>query len=114
MEATFEDVKLVGDFGTLCERCHDIDGNHAGNVNHLKIKPSAKALAIMHNMKMKFNIVLPLDPTGKLTCATCHNPHERGVIPEDRPGAKGAGSKHRHRLPGRICIECHIDIVGGG
>jgi hypothetical protein len=29
------------------------------------------------------------------------------VIPESRPGAKGAGSKHRHRLPEDMCIECH-------
>ena len=102
----YEDVKLIGNFEILCQRCHMIRGSHSGNSNHL-IKPSAKALAHMQGMEQKFGIILPLDPEGKMTCATCHNPHDKGVIPAEYPSAKGAGSKYRHRLPGRLCIECH-------
>lgn len=104
--ATFKDLKFVSDLGTLCRRCHLVRGNHSGNFNHL-IKPSAKGLAKMKRMEKKFDIILPLDAHGKMTCVTCHNPHEKGVIAPQSPAAKGADSKFRHRLPGRMCIECH-------
>jgi hypothetical protein len=104
--ARYEDVKFIGDLEMMCQRCHAIQGNHAGNFNHL-VKPSAKALARMQTMEKKFGIVLPLDKNGQLTCITCHNPHDKGVIRAESPAARGAGSKHRQRLPGRLCIECH-------
>lgn len=102
----YEDVKLIGGLEALCQRCHVIRGNHAGNFNHM-VKPSAKALNRMKSMETTFGIVLPLDENGKMTCITCHNPHDKGVIPAESPASKGAGSKFRHRLPGRLCIECH-------
>lgn len=105
-KASFKDIKLIGKLAVICQRCHVIAGNHSGNFNHM-VKPSAKALAKMKQMEGKFNIILPLDEDGKLTCITCHNPHQRGVIPTERAGAKGADSKFRHRLPGKLCIECH-------
>lgn len=104
--ANYEDLKFIGQIEILCQRCHVIRGNHAGNFDHM-VKPSPKGLARMKEMEEKFGIVLPLDEDGKMTCITCHNPHERGVIPANRPGAKGADSKYRHRLPERLCIECH-------
>ena len=104
--ARYEDVKFIGDLEMMCQRCHAIRGNHAGNVNHL-IRPSTAALARMQAMENKFGIILPLDKNGKLTCITCHNPHDKGVIQAESPAAKGAGSKYRQRLPGRLCIECH-------
>ena len=102
----YKDVKFIGDLEMMCQRCHVIRGNHAGNVDHL-VKPSAKRLAVMKDMEKKFDIILPLDANGKMTCITCHNPHDKGVIPAESPAGKGAGSKYRHRLPGRLCIECH-------
>jgi len=101
-----KDIILKSKIEVLCQRCHNIKGNHSGNVNHLR-KPSAKAIKRMNKMKEKFNIILPLDNEGKLTCATCHNPHEKGVIKAEKPSAKGADDKYRHRLPGKICTECH-------
>lgn len=101
-----KDNALKNNIAVLCQRCHNIKGNHSGNVNHIR-KPSAKAAKRMNAMKKKFNIILPLDSEGKLTCATCHNPHEVGVIPSDKPSAKGASDKYRHRLPGKMCAECH-------
>jgi len=58
-------------------------------------------------MEEKFGIILPLDADGKMTCVTCHNPHQKGVIPPERAAAKGADSKFRHRLPDKMCTECH-------
>jgi len=104
--ASYQEVKLIGSLEVICQRCHAISGNHSGNFNHM-VKPSAKGLEKMKQMEKKFNIILPLDENGKMTCITCHNPHQKGVIPTERAGAKGADSKFRHRLPGKLCIECH-------
>lgn len=106
IRARFEDVKFYGDLAMLCQRCHMIRGNHSGNFNHM-VKPSPELLANMTLMEEKFGIILPLDADGKMTCITCHNPHQKGVIPPERAAAKGADSKFRHRLPDRMCIECH-------
>jgi hypothetical protein len=103
--ATFEEVKLIGNLEILCQRCHG-ERDHPAGKNHMR-KPSELTLSIMKQGEEKFGIVLPLDYNGRITCVTCHNPHERGVIPTDRPGAKGAGERYRHRLPGSLCMACH-------
>lgn len=105
--ATFKDVTFVGDIEQMCRRCHRIAGNHSGNTDHMKKVPSAKGLKRIKAMEKKFNVRLPLNENGKMTCITCHNPHQKGVIPTESPGARGAGSKYRHRLPENICKECH-------
>ncbi|GBE05602.1 MAG TPA: hypothetical protein ENH31_07770 [Nitrospirae bacterium] len=102
--ARFKDVKLVGNLEVLCQRCHG-ERDHPANADHLR-KPSAMTLKVMKQGEKQFNIVLPLD-NGKITCVTCHNPHEKGVIPAARKGAKGADEKYRLRLPGRMCMACH-------
>jgi hypothetical protein len=104
--ARYKDVQFIGDLEVICQRCHVIRGNHAGNVNHL-VKPSTRTLTRMQAMEKEFGIILPLDANGQLTCITCHNPHDKGVIQAESPAAKGAGSKYRHRLPGGLCVECH-------
>jgi hypothetical protein len=104
---TYKEVTLIGDKRDLCRRCHPIEGNHPGDFNHMAEPPSAKALKRMAVMETTYQIILPLAQDGKMTCVTCHNPHERGVIAADKPSAKGADSKYRERLPGILCIECH-------
>lgn len=105
--STYKDVTFVGDIKALCRRCHQIEGNHSGNFDHTADQPSAEGLKRIEAMKEKYNIILPMTTDGKMTCITCHNPHEKGVIPADKPAAKGADSKFRHRLPGKLCKECH-------
>ena len=105
--ATYEEVTFVGDTRDLCRRCHPIEGHHPGNFDHMAAPPSAKSLKHMAVMKKRFGIILPLAQDGKMTCITCHNPHQKGVIAADKPSAKGADSKYRERLPGILCIECH-------
>lgn len=102
----YKDVKFIGDLEMICQRCHMIKYNHSGNYSHM-VKPSDKGLARIEAMKNKFDIILPLAKDGKMTCITCHNSHEKGVIPDESPGSKGADSPFRHRLPGRLCLECH-------
>ena len=105
--ATYNDVTFIGNTRALCRRCHPIKGNHPGDFDHMAVPPSAKWLKHMADMQTTYDIILPLAKDGKMTCITCHNPHEKGVIAADKPSAKGADSKYRERLPGILCIECH-------
>ena len=110
--ATFQQVKLIGKLEVLCFRCHFKQSRfHPINANHLRI-PSAEILYMMKESEKKYGIILPLDYEGKVTCPTCHNPHERGVIPGEKAGAQGASEKYRLRLAGKglqICVACHKD-----
>lgn len=103
-------VHLVGDLEVLCLRCHyNKAGNHPLNKNHL-IKPSEKVVSRMLWSERNLLIVLPLNDEGKITCITCHNPHERGVIPTEKAAAAGASDKGRLRKSwggGSICVVCH-------
>lgn len=105
-KTTSEDAKLVGDFGALCMGCHHKAAKQVLHMRHLR-KPSDEILAHIRSLQTEFNIVLPLDGDGKITCVTCHNPHQKGLIPDTRAGAKGAGEKHRHRLTDNMCMRCH-------
>ncbi len=66
----------------------------------------------MKASEKKFNIILPLNYKGNITCPTCHNPHERGVLPPGQASAKGASEKYRLRMAAenlQICVACHED-----
>jgi hypothetical protein len=109
---TFEDVKLIGNLEVLCYRCHFKQSRmHPINAEHLLI-PSEKIRAMMKESEKNFGIILPLNYDGKITCPTCHNPHERGVIPGNKASSKGASEKFRLRLTRKnltICVACHKD-----
>lgn len=104
--ATFEEVQLIGNFDELCTGCHYQTAKQPLHVRHLR-RPSEPILARMKLMQAEYNIILPLDRNGRVTCVTCHNPHEKGLIPDQRAGARGAGAAHRHRLQDNMCIKCH-------
>jgi len=103
-------VAPIGKLDVLCYRCHYKQIQmHPINANHLK-KPPPRILENMRRSERKLGIILPLDARGKVTCVTCHNPHERGVIPVGKTGAGGAGEVGRLRVPrvgDKICLACH-------
>lgn len=105
-----EVVSLIGHLDVVCYRCHyKQTRQHPINANHLK-KPTRKIMRSMRWAERKFGIVMPLDSSGKVTCITCHNPHEKGVIPSQRTASAGAGERARLRLPrvaDKICLACH-------
>jgi hypothetical protein len=130
-EETFKDVKLIMDLEMLCLRCHSrrLHFKHPVNADHIR-KPSARMLEMMAITELLNGLILPLDYNGNITCVTCHNPHESGVIPTEKIGAKGASEKFRIRIPEptegfelkrasdkvrfrmpsqRICLACHLD-----
>ncbi len=103
-------IRLVGNLEVLCLRCHNKKAiNHPLNKNHL-VKPSKKVASRMHWSEKNLRIILPLNDEGKVTCITCHNPHERGVIPTVKPASAGASDQGRLRKArggGSICVVCH-------
>jgi hypothetical protein len=101
-----EDARLIGDMEALCIRCHTREPNQIFHAKHLR-KPSDEVLTRIKKMEAQHGILLPLSAEGNVTCATCHNPHEKDVIPDRRLAAKGASQTKRHRLQHDMCIKCH-------
>lgn len=94
----------------LCQGCHGKGYNavHPANADHI-LKPSPNILAMMKETEKQFGIIFSFDYEEEITCNTCHNPHERGIIPAGMIGAEGAGEKSGYRFSGRGCKPCHPD-----
>ena len=99
-----DDVRFRADVGFLCWRCHPpMPGEFFRT--HFLVTPSAKTLSTMNKAEERLYVILPIVPRGRITCSTCHNPHQEGVI--QRPSAaSGAGARSRIRMP-HICSACH-------
>jgi predicted CXXCH cytochrome family protein len=99
-----EDVRFRADVGFLCWRCHPPMPGEFFRV-HFLVTPPARTLDNMNRAQERLYVILPIVPRGRITCSTCHNPHQEGVI--QRPAAaKGADTKSRLRLQ-HICFACH-------
>jgi len=97
-------VKFRADVGFLCWRCHPpMPGIFF--TQHFFKKPSPKTLKTMEATEERLIVILPLVPRGRITCSTCHNPHQKGVILHEAAG-KGADAVSRLRMPS-ICFGCH-------
>jgi hypothetical protein len=74
-----QDIKFKSDIVLLCIRCHDATAHPAGS-DHTGV-PDAD---FMEEKKIVIGEGFPLDWKGRMTCATCHNPHaggdQRGVV----------------------------------
>ena len=104
--STSKEVHIIAPYTALCVGCHYRTSKQPLHVRHIR-KPTADILKQMQKTQKELHIVLPLDNDGKITCVTCHNPHQKGLIPDESAGATGAGAVHRHRLSGNMCIRCH-------
>jgi hypothetical protein len=98
----------------MCTRCHLREPHPGGQFGFGKRKAPPDHLVlppdpIRERMILRAEqtgLTLPLEPgTGKIFCATCHEPHEVGAI-EDREITKDSTVKHRLRGPD-MCLRCH-------
>jgi hypothetical protein len=82
-------------------------GSNSEGPNHL-VKPPEAILKRLKETESRLDIVLPLDPSnGNIFCATCHNPHERGVQRHARADRGADGPKRLRREGMQICDSCH-------
>ncbi len=70
----------------LCFGCH-LKTPHLNALNH-QVKPDKKMRQHMRAAEKKLKIILPLDEDGKVMCATCHAPHQLGVIDKNKPAGR--------------------------
>lgn len=122
------DLRAASD--RLCRNCHRVAEGHPV-VAHLRAVPPPEMMWYMSaremqsKMRLPFEQLLeyvratkrmprsiPLDENGRITCYSCHNPHERGLLPEVHPRSVGADAKkaahHRVRVrEGKLCVACH-------
>ncbi|MDH5324318.1 MAG: hypothetical protein OEZ68_04515 [Gammaproteobacteria bacterium] len=114
-ETKFADVKLAAkrDLSQLCVNCHPYKPHPGGETGITKKKeadhlvvPKAETRRFMDQMRTTIDVEFPVTPgTGKMHCATCHNPHEKGVVAY-KAADTGADIKHRLRMK-KTCNFCH-------
>lgn len=119
--------KTVG----VCGSCHPVAKGHPNGGSHMGSTPSDEMISYMaaYELQPRMNLPLkqlleyvraakrvprsiPLDGNGRITCYSCHNPHEKGLLPSWNPRSIGSEPKKsvNHRLrtrEGQICIACH-------
>jgi len=103
------DVRFRASIPFLCWRCHHPMGGSLFD-NHFLKKPSADTFVQMRLSRKEHDKLIPLDHKGRLTCSSCHNPHQPGVMVDEK-AKKGAGKKGLQRFgiqgtPG-FCSSCH-------
>ena len=116
----------------LCENCHRVADDHPSGGRHVDVRVPEDMKAYMaanemrSTMRLPFKELLkfvkaakrqprtmPLIKTSRMTCYTCHNPHETGVIKPSNPRALGAETKQaknrrlRTAKAGQMCQACH-------
>jgi hypothetical protein len=115
----------------VCNNCHLVSKGHPTGDPHMSARPSAEMIWHMsaYEMQPQMHVPLkqlkkyvraakrrprsiPLDEKGRITCYSCHNPHEKGLLPSWNLRSVGAEPKqatnHRLRAHGRIaCRACH-------
>jgi len=122
---------LRSKFSGVCNNCHTVEKDHPTGESHMNATPTEQmkwhmsAYELQPRMNLSFKQLLeyvraanraprsiPLDENGRITCYSCHNPHEKGLLPNSNPRSVGAEPKHavNHRLrahEGTACRACH-------
>jgi nitrate/TMAO reductase-like tetraheme cytochrome c subunit len=97
-------VRFRADVGFLCWRCHPHMPGEFFRLHFLAV-PSEKVLNNMNKAEERLCVILPFFPKGRITCSTCHNPHQDGVI-QRASAAKEADMKGKLRST-TLCFACH-------
>ncbi len=89
---------------SICTKCHEPFPHP--DIDHI-LQPGEEMAASIKAYEGRRDVVLPLDFDGRITCVTCHNPHEKGLM--TGPDAVGADEVKKLRLTttNEICTPCH-------
>lgn len=115
----------------VCANCHPVTKGHPNGGSHMGAIPPEAMMSYMsaYEIQPRMNLPLarlleyvraakraprsiPLDENSRITCYSCHNPHEKGLLPNWNPRSVGSEPKQsvNHRLrarDGQLCIACH-------
>ncbi len=81
-----DEVELRLPVERICLGCH-LKTPHLNALAHSR-EPDEKILENLQAAEKEHSIILPLDSKGRLTCVTCHSPHEKGVIDPGHPAGR--------------------------
>jgi hypothetical protein len=101
---TFKNVRFRASVAFLCWRCHPPMMAEFMDKHFLKI-PRKQTFENMLKGEAEHKVILPLDSKGRVTCSTCHNPHQQGVMVKEW-AKKGERAEKRLRDPS-MCTICH-------
>jgi hypothetical protein len=74
---------------------------------HFLVKPKKRTLDYMIKVQAEDGVTFPLLNRDRITCSTCHNPHQKGVIISGAARA-GEDAPFKLRMPNEsICFGCH-------
>ena len=77
-----------------------------GAPKHWPVFPREDIYQSLKKSEKRYKIILPLSSGERTMCATCHNPHEKGLL--SGKADIGADYKTRFRTKGMmICLYCH-------
>ncbi|WP_169311140.1 cytochrome c3 family protein [Thermodesulfatator indicus] len=106
-----KDIKFaMKDPDECCIGCHPgYEKNHPAGYTHTGVKPSKKIKKAIDTSIERIGVEIPLY-NGRIICATCHNPHQEGVI-KFKAAATGSLQYNKLRLKAttEMCLACHID-----
>ncbi len=114
----------------ICRNCHTVATDHPVRAHMGAVPPAPmmwymSAYELKSKMRLPFPRLLeyartaqraprsiPLDEGGRITCYSCHNPHEKDLLPNGDPRSLGAEPKQavNHRVRSRegpLCVACH-------
>lgn len=102
------------DLSAMCTGCHLWIPHPGGSfslrkhtkTNHLVVPPK-DIMQHLQQQQQQNHIRLPLQPGNQqINCATCHDPHEEGVLKQKNHSHKLA--EKRLRMPKQsLCLQCH-------
>lgn len=121
---------LRGKGTEICGNCHTVGPDHPVQAHTGAIPPDQmvwymSAYELKSKMRLPFERLLeyartakrlprsiPLDEGDRITCYSCHNPHEKDLLPSWDPRSLGAEPKQatNHRVRSRegpLCVACH-------
>ncbi len=101
-----ENVVMRYDLTNLCSLCHVMMTQKVGL--GLGKRMTEAMTKTKQEFEKKYDVSLPLGPDNTVVCASCHNPHQFGVV-LGKGGYAAAPGEHRLVLedPWRLCIACH-------
>ncbi len=94
------------DISYLCSLCHAMSSQKRGFGFGETMRDAM--VRKKEHFEKKFDISLPLGPNNTVICASCHNPHQAGVI-LGKGGYADEPGKHRLVTDNvwKLCVVCH-------